>query len=163
MAQLIVNQPSRRRVVFGPPPNTGRPGKGDTARRGPAGDAQKSKLRVLVVEDNLDSMHSLVALLQFEGHNVEFAINGYAAMSIAEKFQPEVVLLDIGLPGANGYEVCRWLKSQPAMQASRIIAVTGYGTEADKAKSLAAGCSHHVTKPYDLNQLLSLVRGDQDA
>ena len=163
MALLIVNRPARRRLVLGPPPKTGGPGKGDKERRGPAGEQQKSKLRVLVVEDNLDSVHSLVALLRFEGHKVEYAINGYAAMSIAEQFQPEVVLLDIGLPGANGYEVCRWLKSQPGMQTSRIIAVTGSGSEADRAKSLAAGCSHHLAKPYDLKQLLSLVRGDQDA
>ena len=162
MAPLIVDQPDRRRLIFGPPPKAGGPQGGKEIRE-PAADQQKSELRVLVVEDNLDSMHSLVALLRFEGFNVEFAINGYAAIEIAEKFQPDVVLLDLGLPGLDGYEVCRWLKLQPGIEGSRIIAVTGYGTEADRAKSRAVGCSHHLTKPYDFKQLLSLVRGDEDA
>ncbi|HEY1290471.1 MAG TPA: response regulator [Burkholderiales bacterium] len=151
------NLPAGRRVFLGLPPKPAGPKESD---RGGSADAKKVTHRVLVVEDNLDSLHTLVALLRFEGHTVEYAINGYAAMEIAEKFQPEVVLLDLGLPGANGYEVCRWLKLQPGMEGSRIIAVTGYGSAVDRAKSREAGCEHHVTKPYDLDKLLVLVRGE---
>jgi CheY-like chemotaxis protein len=123
-------------------PGGPRPG-GGAAAGGPgtAADAQ----RVLVVEDNLDQMHTLAMLLRFEGHEVDFAINGYAAIDVAERFRPDVVLLDIGLPGLDGFEVCKWLKQHPGLARTRIIAVTGYGTEADRAKARAAGCEHHLT------------------
>jgi CheY-like chemotaxis protein len=131
--------------------------------RGTAPTDGVQRLRVLVVEDNLDQVHTLSMLMKLEGHNVEFAINGYAAIDIAESFQPDVVLLDLGLPGLDGFEVCRRMKSRPGLERVRIIAVTGYGTEADRERSRAAGCEHHLTKPYDLKQLLSLVRGQRDA
>jgi two-component system CheB/CheR fusion protein len=111
------------------------------------------------VEDNLDQVHTLAALLHSEGHEVQFAINGYAAIDIAARFKPDFVLLDIGLPGIDGFEVCRRLKRKSGLESTRIIALTGYGTEADCAKSLDAGCEHHVTKPYDLQHLLSLLTG----
>jgi DNA-binding response OmpR family regulator len=67
--------------------------------------------RILVVEDNLDSVHSLAMLLRDMGHEVEYAINGYAALSVAQVFKPEVVFLDLGLPGLDGFEVCRAMKA----------------------------------------------------
>jgi CheY-like chemotaxis protein len=124
-------------------------------------DAAGPSLRVLVVEDNLDQVHTLAMLLRLDGHQVDFAINGYVAIDVAERFRPEVVLLDLGLPGLDGYDVCKWLKRHPGLEQTRVIAVTGYGTEADRARARAAGCEHHLTKPYDPQQLLSLVRGDK--
>lgn len=162
MALLILDQSAHRRLVFGPPSNPGGPQGRGKKKLGTSHDQQQVQRRVLVVEDNLDSLHSLVALLRSEGHKVEYAINGYAAMTIAEEFQPEVVLLDLGLPGVDGYRVARWLKVQPGLEASTIIAITGYGTDADRAKSRAAGCEHHLAKPYDFKEVMALVRGESD-
>jgi CheY-like chemotaxis protein len=114
--------------------------------------------RVLVVEDNLDAVHSLAFLLKNEGHIVEFAINGYVALDIAKAFRPDVVLLDLGLPGLDGYEVCRRLKRQPGFERTRIVAVTAYATDEDRASALAAGCDVHIAKPYDPQRLLAIVR-----
>src|SRR4051812_49591435 len=86
----------------------------------------RTRRRILVVEDNLDSVRSLVLLLRDMGHRVEYAINGYAALDIAQKFKPEIVFLDIGLPGMDGIEVCRELRKQPGMDKARIYSVTAY-------------------------------------
>lgn len=127
-------------------------------RRGQAsGEAQPTKRRVLVVEDNLDAVHSLTVLLRELGHQVEFAINGYAALDIARRFKPEIVLLDIGLPGMDGFEFCRRLKREPALGASRVIAVSGYGQEAYRQRALAAGCDGYYVKPLDPKVLYELL------
>jgi DNA-binding response OmpR family regulator len=124
---------------------------------GAGGPGKKPALRrVLVVEDNLDAVHSLVVLLRQDGHQVDFAINGYAALDVARRFQPEVVLLDLGLPGLDGFDVCRRLKS--ASKDVRIIAVTAYASDEHRAKARAAGCDLHVVKPYDPQRLLAIVR-----
>jgi len=115
------------------------------------------KRRVLVVEDNLDAVHTLCQLLRLSGHEVEFAINGYVAIDIARDFRPEVVLLDIGLPGLSGYEVARVLR-QELGSAVRIYAVTAYGSEEDCRKALEAGCELHVRKPVEIAVLESLVQ-----
>jgi two-component system CheB/CheR fusion protein len=123
------------------------------------GDGRKTKdvsRRVLVVEDNLDAVHSLVVLLRQEGHQVDFAINGYAALEVARRFRPEVMLLDLGLPGIDGFDVCRRLKS--AFPEMRVIAVTAYGTEEQRGRAREAGCDLHIVKPYDPQRLLAIVR-----
>jgi CheY-like chemotaxis protein len=103
--------------------------------------------RVLIVEDNLDAVHSMVFLLRDMGHHVEYAINGYAALTIAARFRPEFVFLDLGLPGMDGFEVCGHIKKQPGLQHARIIAVTGYGHDEYRVRSKAAGCEMHLLKP----------------
>ena len=113
--------------------------------------------RVLVVEDNLDAVKTLVALLKADGHEVEYAINGYAAMTMAVRFLPEVVILDLGLPGMNGFEVCSRLKKEPAFSSTMFIAVSGYASEQDREQSRAAGCDVHLAKPADPKTLLALV------
>lgn len=120
--------------------------KGTTTRR-----------RILVVEDNLDAVHSLTVLLRELGHEVEFAINGYAALEIARRLEPQIVLLDIGLPGMDGFELCRRLKREPALAAARVIAVTGYGQEAYRQRALAAGCDGYYVKPLDPKVLYALL------
>ena len=135
------------------------PGKGTGEAAG--GGAPGTKItprRVLVVEDNLDAVHSLVMLLRHDGHHVDFAINGYAAMEVARRFRPEVVLLDLGLPGLDGFDVCTRLKREPGMQALRCIAVTAYGTDDYRKRALAAGFDLHILKPYDPQKLLAIVR-----
>jgi DNA-binding response OmpR family regulator len=113
---------------------------------------------VLVVEDNLDTVHSLVTLLRQDGHEVDFAINGYVALEVAKRFRPDVVLLDLGLPGLDGYYVCSRLKSEPGLEDVRVIAVTAYVQDEYRIRSRAAGCDLHIGKPYDPRQLLAAVR-----
>src|SRR5712672_2722233 len=80
--------------------------------------------RVLIVEDNLDSVHSLALLVADMGHTVEYAINGYVGLEVARRFRPDIVLLDIGLPGLNGYEVCGRIKKDPELREIRVVVVT---------------------------------------
>ncbi len=115
--------------------------------------------RVMVVEDNLDTVHTLVALLRGEGHEVQYAINGYVALALARKFLPEVVILDLGLPGLTGFEVCTRLKREQGFEQTRFIALSGYYTDADRVRSRAVGCDVHLPKPADPNQILALVAG----
>jgi CheY-like chemotaxis protein len=111
-----------------------------------------------VVEDNLDSVHSLAMLLRDMGHEVEYAINGYAALSVAQVFKPEVVFLDLGLPGLDGFEVCRAMKADPVLRAARVIALTGYADDTSRKRSAEAGCELHFVKPVSPQFLESLLR-----
>jgi CheY-like chemotaxis protein len=105
--------------------------------------------RVLIVEDNLDSVHSLALLVQEMGHHVDYAINGYAALALAKRMRPDFVLLDLGLPGRDGFDVCRRIKSDPWLKETRVIAITGYRQDEYRTKSKAAGCEIHLIKPVD--------------
>jgi two-component system CheB/CheR fusion protein len=113
--------------------------------------------RVLVVEDNLDTVHTLSMLLREMGHEVKFAINGYAGVDIARSFRPEFVFLDLGLPGMDGFEVCKRLKAEPGMEKTRIIAITGYAQDEYRKRSQEAGCEIHLVKPLDPRFLDSLL------
>jgi CheY-like chemotaxis protein len=122
--------------------------------------ARKARVRrrVLVVEDNLDSMHTLVLLLRDMGHEVDFAINGYAALAQAQRMRPDFVFLDLGLPGLDGFDVCKRLKADPALNGVRVVAITGYTQEHYRLRSREAGCEQHLVKPVRpevLEQLLS--------
>jgi CheY-like chemotaxis protein len=113
--------------------------------------------RVLIVDDNRDAADSLAMFLQLEGHQVQTAYSATIALQQAITFHPETVLLDIGLPDLDGYEVARRLKATGA--AIRIIALSGYGQAADRMRSLDAGCETHLTKPVDLDALRALLAG----
>jgi CheY-like chemotaxis protein len=127
------------------------------ANRTSGGAQPRRSLKVLVVEDNLDTVHSLTRLLKDDGHRVDFAINGYVAVAIARKLQPDVVLLDLGLPGLDGFDVCTRIKSEPGLEQVRVIAVTAYAGEEHRVRSKAAGCEMHIIKPYDPRYLLAVV------
>jgi two-component system CheB/CheR fusion protein len=113
--------------------------------------------RVLVVDDNVDSAESLSVALAMEGHKTKTAHDGPSALQLARAFRPQVTLLDIGLPGMNGYEVARKLRKQPGGRKTTLIALTGYGQEEDRRKSKEAGFDHHLTKPVDYDTLASLI------
>jgi two-component system, chemotaxis family, CheB/CheR fusion protein len=113
--------------------------------------------RVLVVEDNLDSVHSLALLLHDMGHIVEYAINGYVALSVARRFHPDFLLLDLGLPGMDGFEVCREIKRDPTMQGTRIIAITAFSQAEYRTRAAEAGCELYLVKPVATNVLEELL------
>ncbi|MCR9296607.1 MAG: ATP-binding protein, partial [bacterium] len=114
--------------------------------------------RVLVVDDHRDTADTLSALLAVEGFSVEVARTGQEAVEVAMAFFPQVVLLDIGLPELDGFEVARLLRAQFTKAQLRIIALSGWGSEADKAKGLQSGFDAHLTKPICLQELLQLIR-----
>jgi len=116
-----------------------------------------SSHRILVVEDNLDSVRSLVLLLREQGHTVEYAINGYAAIAAAQAFKPGMVLLDIGLPGLDGFEVCKRIKRLPGMEKVRVFSVTAYSQDEYRQKALAAGCERHFVKPVSHREWTELL------
>jgi CheY-like chemotaxis protein/two-component sensor histidine kinase len=123
----------------------------------PVAPASARRWRVLVVDDNRDAADSLAALLALEGHTVHTAYDGEAALAEAAAFQPELAFLDIGMPGRNGYEVAQALRQAPAMAGIRLVALTGWGSDADRSRSLASGFDHHLTKPADPAKLHALL------
>jgi CheY-like chemotaxis protein len=114
-------------------------------------------LRVLVVEDNRDAAESLRLLLELLGHDVRVAYTGTAGLEAARQWQPEVVVCDIGLPGLDGYGVASELRRSPATASAQLIALTGYGQEEDRRRSLEAGFDVHLTKPAEPEVLQKLI------
>ena len=122
-----------------------------------AAPATRRRRRILVVEDNADARESLETLLIFEGHEVLTAPDGPSGLAMAATFQPDVALIDIGLPGLDGYEVARALRQASASGHLRLVAVTGYGQLEDRRKAFEAGFDMHMTKPVDPDALARLL------
>jgi signal transduction histidine kinase/CheY-like chemotaxis protein len=112
-----------------------------------------SSRRILIVDDNVDAAESLRILLSLVGYEVQLAHDGLAALRVAADFQPEVILLDIGLPRLDGYEVARRLRERPEMAKVLLIALTGYGQDEDRRRSHEAGFNAHLVKPIELTDL----------
>jgi signal transduction histidine kinase len=123
----------------------------------------KAPGRVLVVDDLAASAETLMMLLEMEGFEVKVASEGVSALQIAEHFRPDVVLLDIGLPGMNGFEVAHRLRLQPQSRDALLIALTGYGEAESRSRSAKAGFDFHMVKPADVNLLLSMLANPQQA
>jgi CheY-like chemotaxis protein len=119
------------------------------------------RTKVLVVDDNADSATSMALLLKLDGHDVKMAHDGPAALACAKAFRPQVILLDIGLPGMSGYEVARELRRDESFANVTLIALTGYGQAEDRRKSKAAGFDHHLTKPVDDEALATVLESMQ--
>ena len=115
-------------------------------------------MRFLVVDDNIDSAESLSLLLQLMGNNVSSAFDGEQALEMANELKPDVVLLDIGLPKLDGYEVARRIRLEPWGHNAILIAITGWGQAEDKALSRQAGFDHHLVKPVDPDALLDFIQ-----
>ena len=118
-------------------------------------------LRVVVVDDNEDSAEGLATLLRLDGHEVATAHDGLEAVSVTEAFRPEVVFLDIGLPGISGYEAARRIRALPGGAAMRLIALTGWGQQDDRRKSREAGFDRHLVKPVEPLELEDALRGQE--
>ena len=114
--------------------------------------------RVLVVDDNHDAAHALRLLLESDGHEVLVAADGPAGLAMAREHRPDVALLDIGLPRLNGYEIAKRIRADPALKATMLVAVTGYGQMQDRALASAAGFDHHLVKPVEFRALQDLLR-----
>ena len=115
------------------------------------------KQRVLVVDDNYDSADSLAILLRFMGHEVRTAFDGLQAVDAALDFHPSVMLLDIGLPKLNGYEVARRIRAQPDGEKIKLVAVTGWSQDEDIRRSKEAGFDLHMVKPVGIVALRKLL------
>jgi len=117
--------------------------------------------RILVIEDSLDTAQTMIYLLRDSGHLVEFAINGYAAITVAERQKPDVILVDMGLPDFDGVTLVRRLKRIPALAGARVIAITGRTSDDDEARALAAGCERFLRKPVDPKVLDAVLAGGE--
>ena len=126
-----------------------------TAGRG-AG-AVRECFKILVVDDNVDAADTLCAILQLDGHDTRSAHDGRAALVVAAGFRPDIAFLDIGMPGMNGYEVAQALRAAPDLRDMELVALTGWGTEADRTRAAQAGFNQHLTKPAELASVTALL------
>jgi PAS domain S-box-containing protein len=142
------------RLPLGPlPQQVGSPRRPQPAEPRPAPPERR---RVLIVDDNVDGARSLDELMRSMGHTTRVAHEGSRALSIAEEFEPEIVLLDIGLPDLSGYEVARHLRDRSG-ESVKIVAITGWGNESDRARTAQAGFDLHLVKPVDESELQRAV------
>ena len=144
-SEFVVHLPAVEETSEAPPP----------AR--PAPPPPGPGRRILIVDDNRDGAESLALLLQLGGHETHTAHDGPEAVAAAERLRPDAVLLDIGLPGLNGYEVCRRIRGTPWGRDLMVVAVTGWGQEVDRQRSREAGFDTHIVKPVDADALMRLL------
>jgi len=119
----------------------------------------KSRFRILVVDDNPDSALSLAMMLSMMGHDTRTAHDGEAAVTTAEAFRPQVILLDIGLPKLNGYEVAQRIRQQEWGTSMFLVAVTGWGQDEDRQRSEDVGMNLHMVKPVEPSALDRMLAG----
>lgn len=132
------------------------------SERSPAEGAKPEVLRVLVVDDNADAADSLAGLLRLRGHETRVAYSGAEAIALAQVLRPDLAFLDIGMPDMSGYDVARRLRKEPGLEQMMMTALTGWGTDADRARSADAGFNEHLIKPMTsavLDALLEKVTG----
>lgn len=131
---------------------------GAPARSAPAPVVvQSTRQNVLLIEDNDDGREMMAMMLEAQQYHVVTAVDGYDGLQQAAQARPDVALVDIGLPGIDGYEVARRMRSDPATSMVRLIALTGYGQESDRMRALDAGFDAHLVKPVDMNRLLEAL------
>jgi len=140
----------------------------EPAAASPAPPAAPSSLprlarRILVVDDNRDAVDALAMMLRLNGSDVEVAYDGPSGLATAQSFRPDAIVLDIGLPGMDGYEVARRLRARPETADKLIVAVTGYGQKEDRERAHAAGFDHHLVKPIESDTLIRLLAAPHHA
>ena len=112
---------------------------------------------MLVVDDNRDAAEMVATVLEMEGHESKAVNDGMQALACVDEYEPEVIVLDIGLPGIDGYEVARRLRRLPKTRDALLIALTGYGQSADQQHARDAGFDHHLVKPTDMDAVVRLI------
>jgi signal transduction histidine kinase/CheY-like chemotaxis protein len=127
------------------------------ARADSAQPATLAAMRILLVDDNAESLRALGMLLQLDGHDVRLAASGEDALDIADGFTPDVALIDIGLPGIDGFQLAQSLRALPAFARTCLVALSGYASEADKARGAAAGFDFHLAKPLSMDALVQIL------
>jgi len=119
--------------------------------------SSKQAARILVVDDNVDLAHGLAKLLQILGHQVQVAHDGPSGLDKAKQFNPEFILLDIGLPGMDGYQVAAHIRRDERTKDAVIVAISGYGEEEDRRRTKEAGFDHHLVKPIAWEDLIEIL------
>ncbi len=134
-------------------------GRAEVAAAGAAAAAPRMKdmPRILIVDDNRDAANTLGALLQLIGADARVVYDGATALEALVEFRPSVVLLDLGMPGMDGYEVARRIRAQPQTRDTALIALTGWGEASDRQRSRQAGFQHHLVKPVDANAMQAVL------
>jgi CheY-like chemotaxis protein len=133
----------------------------DLSARGAESPVSSSPLRILVADDNRDAAESLAALLRMVGHEVRIAYDGVEAVGVASKYRPDAVVLDIGMPKMNGYDVATKLRAEATGKDMTIIVVSGWEQEADKQRSRESGIDHHLVKPLEPSSLLRVLASNK--
>lgn len=110
------------------------------------------------MDDNIDVANSMMMVLEKAGHSVEVAFNGEEGLEKAERLKPQLVLMDLGMPGMNGYEVCQHLRARSWGQRSRIVAISGWGQPEDRERSRSAGFDEHLVKPIESHTVDRLLK-----
>jgi CheY-like chemotaxis protein len=118
---------------------------------------EPSSRRIMIVDDNEDAAEILAETLQFVGHDTQIAHDAPSALKSVSGFSPDVILLDIGLPGMDGYELARAIRSMADLNSPRLIALTGYGQDSDRRRAAEAGFDLHLVKPIDIDRLLAVI------
>ncbi|MEA3124522.1 MAG: two-component system, OmpR family, response regulator [Caballeronia sp.] len=121
----------------------------------PGGSTQPR--RVLLVDDSVDAAEAMSMLLETLGHEVRVMNDGPSALSMVDDFAPDVVILDIGLPGMDGFEVAREMRARAVTKTALLIALTGYGADSDKQKARDAGFDHHLVKPVSFTAIETVI------
>jgi PAS domain S-box-containing protein len=150
-SEFVIHLPAAAAPVAG----DGTPKKDGQPALGPAAVPR----RVLIVDDNVDAARAFAEVASLWKHDVRIASNGAAALELAHSYHPDVVLLDIGLPGMSGYQVAKQLRREPEFAQTLLVAVTGYGQEEDRRRSREAGFNHHLVKPVAPDELHDLLSG----
>ena len=119
-------------------------------------------LRIVVVEDSLDAVHTTALLLRELGHTVDYATNGFVALDVVRRFRPDFVLCDLGLPGANGFDVCNQIKADPELRGVKVFALTAYSDHNSRQKARDVGFDGYYVKPL-LPEALADLFGDPRA
>src|SRR5882724_125954 len=114
-------------------------------------------MRVLIVDDHTDTVESLAMLMNTLGHDVRKAYDGLVGLEAAVEYRPDIILLDIGLPGLDGYQLATRIREQADLKDVVLVAITGYGHESVREHSLRAGFDHHLTKPADFKKLEQIL------
>lgn len=125
--------------------------------------AAASLKRVLIIDDNVDAAETLAMLIEFGGHSVATANDGHSGLSMAESFNPDLIFLDLGMPGISGYSVALAMRRITGLANVTIVAVTGWADHQAKTMAVAAGFDCHLTKPVHHDVIMKLVNADDSS